>query len=842
MIPASPIHLLERDYFLRFDQHQIWPPPDLQLLHANGHGREKAKEGVWIAGPWQREELKDRAGGYLWRKLEREGTDLREAVLRFPSAPLFGTQSKTDYQVRMEAVHQHTMRLLTSGRAGRKTQIKKVFLILNGLNEIDYFEFYYDLAGLLIRNAAEGADVACLISPFPGHLTRYPLIGRYAEKPLQRFITDPSDLFRQYLRFMVEMQWLLSALVPVSYYPVTCGVPLLKEDENPNGGRSKPEILGKAIHDAWKAIYARSPKRGSEIVESDVHQSIAVLRKLIGWKPSPTKLADRDKKEPLDPPQVHVIGYSLGGYLAQSIFFTWPFAIGSCTTICSGGALNQLRPEKIMHEEEWRAITHGLKYEVESGILEGRISLDNRNDPQSVCGIPVSYFTSHFQTFNDIFLQDPQGSYRHRVTEFAPRLFFVVGGNDPIVPTRAVLDASPPEGINMIEIARLSHFVAKDGGEWPKFWLPTIASIISSLAEHSETLLRTTMLENLWDEETTDSASGSWLHTDGTDEPRADKALLRREKAERRDSEPLDSDRLQTAILQLVDRLKKNGVLLILRNQIPVTLMGQRVLHRRGSVPHYADFEIRRFWERLQEQRLCMLKSVERITIVVPGRLNDWLDQRPSILSVKHLPVVREFPDRQQQRRIWEDFLGDWEKDGALYRFNPEYPKDISADRFKLERMIREDTATPPHHWVLTCLPDVWISLSERAVTRLVGVNEGREYLHKTLIDFMTRIHSGKREKKWMLSGSGKEPADTDLLREWLENRDLQMIRISAAQSSPRFLGEWIRKPEVVIDFLTHSALALARSQPCMNKNDFKNGWDRETRENEKPSVPRRGR
>ena len=51
----------------------------------------------------------------------------------------------------------------------------------------------------------------------------------------------------------------------------------------------------------------------------------------------------------------------------------------------------------------------------------------------------------------DIFLQDPYGTYRHRVSEYAPRLFFVVGGNDPIVPARSVLDTSPPDGINMLE-------------------------------------------------------------------------------------------------------------------------------------------------------------------------------------------------------------------------------------------------------------------------------------------------------------------------------------------------------------------------------------------------------
>src|SRR5262249_29037619 len=162
------------------------------------------------------------------------------------------------------------------------------------------------------------------------------------------------------------------------------------------------------------------------------------------------------------------------------------FAINSCTTICSGGALQDIRPIKFAHEEEWRTVTNGLKYELASGMLEGRIDLEVLNDPpqdprdataKRVCGIPLLSFSSFFRIFNDVFLQDSKGSYQARVLEFAPRLLFVVGGNDPIVTTKSVLEASPREGINMIEIANLSHFVSIERGEWKDFWLPEICRL-----------------------------------------------------------------------------------------------------------------------------------------------------------------------------------------------------------------------------------------------------------------------------------------------------------------------------------------------------------------------------
>jgi pimeloyl-ACP methyl ester carboxylesterase len=830
MKSANPIHLLERDYFLHLDRSvPVWPPENLDLLDPTKFGNDGDEaSGNWLTGEWNREELPESAGGYLWRTLEespgRNDTRLFETILRFPSAPLFGSQSKTGYQVEMKPVHQHTMRFLRSPTQADEPKITKIFLMFNGLNELDRFDFYYDLAGLLIGKSNE---VACLIIPFPAHLTRYPMIGKFAERPLQRFITDPSDLFRQYLRFMVEMQWLMSALVPVSDYPVTTGIPLLGESTQPNEGRCNTKSLSKDVHEAWKTIFDCSERgnRGYEVAQADVQQSISVVRHLIGWTPSDMKLVDRKIDDPLNPPQIHAIGYSLGGYLAQSTFFSWPYAIASCSTLCSGGALHDLRPEKIIHQEEWRAITHGLKYEVDSGMLEGRIALNEQTDRQFVNGIPVSLFASHFRTFHDIFLQDSHGTYGHRVSEFTSRMFFVVGGNDPIVPTRTVLDTSPPEGINMIEIANLSHFLGVEKGEWTAFWLPTIAGIISALADRSEKLLRTTMLANLWNEETTDVARG-----DSLAQRHASGALKRASKSAPRDSEPLNSDRIQTAITRLVERLEKNSVLLVLRNQIPVTLMGERVLHRRGSVPHYADFEIRQYWERLQQQRLSMLKSAPQVTIVVPGRLNDWLKQRLSILSDKHLPVVREFSEQDRQERIWEDFLRDWDgNDGALYRFNPEYPQALSSPRFQLEQMIREDTATPAHGWVVNCLPDVWISLSEKAVDNLAGADAKREEILTKFIERMSRIYRDRRRKKRREPRVEDERKATERIDEWIRDGVLEVIRVSPAQSSPRFLGEKVWSPQIVGDLLMHSALALARSRPCPNKGDFAKGWIEET-------------
>jgi tRNA A-37 threonylcarbamoyl transferase component Bud32 len=721
------------------------------------------------------------------------------------------------------------LRLLKSAN-NTGAPVTKLFLIFNGLNELDQLGFYYDLAGLLINGAQEGAHVACLIVPFPAHLTRYPLVGKYAEKPLQRFISDPSDLFRQYLRFMVETQWLISSIVSIGDYPVTSGIPLLEPHHEPDRSRCSTDVLAPAIYRAWQSIFEYSNRRGeSAISQNDVLQSIAVLRDLIGWRAGTTRLTEDDIGTLIGQPQLHVIGYSLGGYLAQSVFFSWPYAIGSCTTLCSGGALTGLRPEKIIHEEEWRAITHGLKYDIESGMLEHRIAADDPSKPSSICGIPVSIFTSHFQTFTDIFLQEPYGTYRHRMSEFAPRLFFVVGGNDPIVPMRSVLETSPPEGINLIEIAKLSHFIATERGEWPNFWLPTIANIISSFSAHSEQLLSATTRSHLWDRETANAVGRDFRDIETL---RAYAARFRRDvNPDRRLPRPLNSEEIQETILEFVKRLDSNGFLLVLRNQIPVTLMGPRVLHRRGTVPHYADQEINRYWAHLQLQREGMKREAGRVAVVVPGHLNKWFADRAPTLSFKHLPILEEFPEHQsRQHEIWNDFLADWETTGALHRFDAR-PTKVSGDGFLLESLIRDDTGHPASDfWILNCLPDVWISLSGKAVTELAGTGERPEIL-KALQNTMLRIYTADRKKddKELTSNEKKARETLYGLLDYKDEQNeshLRILRISAAQSSPRYLGELIHSRSMAVDLLTHTVLALVRSTQCREKGDFGKGWD----------------
>ncbi|HEV7667107.1 MAG TPA: alpha/beta hydrolase [Thermoanaerobaculia bacterium] len=828
---ANQIHMYERDYFLRVHDRN-WPSPSLNILDSDLVFPQAAYAGKsWRAGVWQRVPAEGNAGGVLWRVLRlgqaEAQQEMFETILRFPTAPLFGPQRKRDYQFRLNPVHQHTFRLLTPFSPTEPQSATRIFLLFNGINEIDHLGFYHTLSRLVM---AQDSPTACLICPFPGHLTRYPLHGRYAEKPIQRFISDPSDLFRQYLRYMIEIQWVLSVLVPVSSYPVTPGQPLLAESMNPGEGRCNSIVLGEEIAKAWRTMYASSKQSRRETsaepeevcTTQDAIQAVTALRNAIGWKHCEKRLEDLEEGSLLPPPRLHVVGYSLGGYLAQSAFFTWPFALGTCTALCSGGALQDLRPVKIAHEEEWRSITHGLTFEVDCAMLEGRIRLE---ESDNICGIPASDFGSHYRIFHDVFLQDPYGSYRARVSEFAPRLFFVVGGNDPIVPTNSLIQASPKGGINLIEIANLTHFIATDAGEWSDFWLPMVTQVIVRLSERMEVSVSKSMLASLWNQDTTGPA-GTW------GDPEKDRGSVGR-------SEPdtLSMKMLQDELDKLVETTRAGGFLFVLRNNLPVILMGRRRLHHRGVMPHFEDLSIRYAWEKVQEQCQTLKMRSNRITLVLPGRLNEWFRRKPSVISSKSRALAREASGQGALEAMWQDFLDDWEcEEKALWRFDPHAQSPIHS----LEQSVREETSTPssPMHPILNCLPDVWIGFSTDVLGRTMASEMTRTEVHRQILDLACLLFEFQRK-----SVPASELAERKALQlgEWLRTGALRIVRISSANATPNFMGERITDPESAIDLIVHSALALLYSTPCDQVGDFARDWqigDLSPSPTERPKQP----
>jgi hypothetical protein len=245
----------ERDHAL--DLHGNWPLPP-------------------IGTEWEVAQGDRASDKYLFRELEAtlaEGKKLalREASVRFPSAPVYGINRKREFQYELDRMNYHTVRILRN-RSDDKKPAKRVYLFHNGLNELDSLGFHYQLAAYLLSS---DPLAACVIRPFPGHLTRSPFPQDYAERPLDRYLQDPTVLFREFIRYMLETQWFLSMVVPRSDYRVVAGLDLLH--------RSDEDGLVGAIHSSWKKAYDEScdAKRGVPIDTEGVRSTVRILKKLL---------------------------------------------------------------------------------------------------------------------------------------------------------------------------------------------------------------------------------------------------------------------------------------------------------------------------------------------------------------------------------------------------------------------------------------------------------------------------------------------------------------------------------------------------------------------------------
>lgn len=799
---------------------------------------------------------------YLHRRLspsQKINNSLVEYLVRFPSAPIYRINRKPSYQVSLQGLNAHTFRFIkrvSKGEEHKRQKISRIFIMHNGLDETDNFQNYYELARELID---EDPSTACIIRPMPGHLTRFPFDPRFSESPLERYIDDPTDLFRQYLKFMVETQWLLSILVPLKDYRTAPGLTLIGEesenyqletqqsDSTAGKGRDSAEFLAKRICHKWELLYGASvnrerltgeppayPKPESPIshkVNAEfIQSSINTIRDLIDWKPCGIEYDKLDAKAAPPPlcPSLHVIGYSLGGYLAQSVFFSWPHAVSSCVTINSGGRLKDLAPSVFAHEEEWNSVMHAIRDELANAMISDRLREDDSENSGkiTIAGIPKSEFLFFEKIFDEVFVQDHRSSYRSRVSEFTNRLLFVLGGDDPIVKTQSVIDASPREGINLIQIAKLSHFLHKKAApeDWENFWRPQVCRLAVEFAKRSDLLLSRVLKKCQWQK--------------GLTRP---KFLLEGEELAKKlkgpdegEDQHLSSKEFQIEFHKLIKIFSENGWLFSFRNTIPATLSGDNLLHKRGVEVHYEDELIRTYVSALiswQATKKCN-KVRRNMTVVVPEQLEQWIsDQDPENSS------------------LWAEFHSTWTSDPnniVLYLCNADDKSDNELDTavrvgksfLAHQKVVRKDKQEMINFYeqngydraqtqesdepvrlkyaypnkkgfkISNTLADVWIAFSQK------GKQELMNYVG-SLQKPLSRAQFENAFKALAMKFAKNDGEAEKKLEDWLKDEHIIIIKMSSAKSNPRFRGTRIMALSKAIKEIVHCALSFYRSKPA---------------------------
>lgn len=743
--------------------------------------------------------------------------ELEELILPFPSAPIYGINRKVEYGMALEQrPNMHSMRLL---RRPETPPIHRLFVLYNGLNEAEDLKFYYRLADWIMRQQeqiAEDEGVACLVVPFPGHLMHSSFHGPFSETPLSRYLSDAGDLYRQFLKFMVGMRWLLSCVADSDAERWMVG-----------GGLIAPEARVADLTGESEALYEMSAKRISrtELMAEDEDGASANLDSRsfdIGEKTGEDQMEiadrlirealDRDSASTPDSLRVHVVGYSLGGFLAQSVFFAWPQVVSSCTTICSGGAISALSPTAFAQPEEWQSVLHALRPETINSMLQGRLGDDERDEREkpvpvdTVAGMPLKQYGYFQRIFEQVFLQEDHASYKERLSEYSLRMLFVSGGEDPIVPPANILDASPREGTTMLSVAGMTHFLnvdPKDDGdrrekEQRSFWLPEAGGMIARAAIHAE---QVHMEER--------EAATQWRSM--RKRPRRKEEGLARYSSDLLSNGYMFEEALDW-VLEAVD--EESGWLLLCRNVLPAAFVPTAEFTRWGTGLHHHDLRIQRYTLGLRHRASMLRKIKGRTTLIIPEQLERWFVQLSARFDPHSDAPAGRITTKKTRQGIWNRFEREWSPSLRYFEAgniaDTLAPEAINAGRF----------ADEIGHWIgaerkyleATHLPDVWIGV--RSGSKLLAAREEREVVHGSMVEAARRVLADGRKAEKTPSGKKRAQTAKKLLEDDLEEEEIRIVQISGAEFNPRYRGQIERSPSTAKRLLVRSAVGLVRSTP----------------------------
>jgi hypothetical protein len=796
------IHFGERDVNLDLDRDK-WPPPDLQ---PSPKWEARLEEGM------------------LRRTIAKAkpiAIPLREEILRLPSAPIHGLHRLSQEQVNMGPVETfHTLRLLTNPK--NHHPIKRIFLLHNGLNETDRMGIYYRLASQLMVN---NPGTACILRPFPGHLTRCASPG-LTEKPLDHYLWDGLHLFRQFLRFMIETRWLLSSLARYSYYHCVSGSGLLGQSRKVDKGRLDPERLSKQVLGEWvnlRRASARSedaPELPSRPALEPFELAITSLQRSLGLHDS--EKYDGSTFSPDAEPQLHTVGYSLGGFTAQSVFMSWPFLVSTCSTLLSGGAMRELAPTAFADPEEWQTVLHSLRYELDDAMMDSRFRMaeDGR-----VAGMDPLLFRFLKRTFYEVFEQEYRGSFQTRLVAFRTRMFFVVGGNDPIVRPQSVLDSAPPDGINLLQVGGMGHFLEGTPDntvekEQREFWIPQIGRIVAGLAnragkKHREAIELTWLDQR---DELPMSYRGSEEEIGKSEGDNRKLSVAERLEVQRDGTLPslLFQRALDDLLARATEPAAPQGVLFILKNEAPTFLLDEKSLQLHASALFHEDVGTADYISEVRRRRKLILggSARRRIAVVMPWNLETITKKIDA--GLQH-PSQSESSGEQMERtpdpeRAWAKLMKrclDWGEDpfkDSIRILEAEWPANLddqergnlhqlqATARFQLK--IKDDSK-----WIAASIPDCWIWMSNRFLRRSddwpdpVNVSEARKLLGTVVPTYL---------------GRKSEPQIAERLR----TDDLRVLIMSRARYNPRFRGKMVASPRQAQEILLQMSLCVSASVP----------------------------
>jgi len=759
---------------------------------------------------------------------------MTEMMLRFPSAPIHGLQRLHEHHKAVgDSENFHTFRLLRSADPEVKEQpVTRIFLMHCGLNELRKTGLYYRLASRLIK---EEPTTACVIRPFPGHLTRFPFQA-FAETPLDNYLWDGSHLFRQFLRFMTETQWFLSAIVRRSCFRCASGANLLAEAETVKGSRLQTSVLAEVMHDEWQRLYDASSTTGEAEAardnqtarprlapppgEAQLIEAIGTLRDSLNlnlYAPRDGELG-AEAAEATEP-KLHVVGYSLGGFMAQSVFMSWPFLITSCSTLLAGGALRELAPIGFTDPEEWQTVLHSLRYELDDRMMDPDVGIDD----DFVAGIDRDLFTYFKRTFYEVFQQEYRGSIQSRYEAFRDRMLFVVGGNDPVVRPESVLQNGPKGGLNLLEIGGLTHSIDEEDEDpssrhQRSFWIPEMASLIHRFT-HNAGEEQDAHRACTWFDAELESPKFSgeeWeeiYFATGTGEAgQGVRPLTPAETVAIGPEGELSEEIFERCIDDLLFRTwhEEEGILFVLRNEVPTLMLPPAAVRETAAALYHDDLRIARYCNGIAARREKFETAINRICLVLPwnaGSIMRHLDARRAYPSQAE-SAGGQVKKRKNGEEIWEESLTDIRRLVAKKAKRPSVRvydgrRDTEAQDEDHQEVLRHARDLTREKFVAApSLPDCWVWLHR---DHIATTKQGRISVNRGI--------------RGLISLTSDIGGSDEATLEAIQHSQLRIVNVSRARYNPRFRGRLLIDGKAARRRLLHAVVCLAISEPIIDQH-----------------------
>jgi hypothetical protein len=403
-------------------------------------------------------------------------------------------------------------------------------------------------------------------------------------------------------------------------------------------------------------------------------------------------------------------------------------------------------------------------------------------------------------------------------------MLFVTGGQDPIVRPGNVLDAAPTGGVNLINIAGMSHFPTKPKERVQElqrdFWLKQLGHIVPAFAEQADNR-RLEVLQR------------SWLNIEGTALHASSETAYEQYEQELDEAgEPASSAGLTPGgslsdrwfgkeIERICDFIGdgEEGWVLVSRNEVPPVFQSEEVLKRYAAGLHHSEDLAADEFRLALRRREALTTSKERVTLMVTDiAIGSSFKESPSLFPPRsETPGVARLPQEaldDEKRHFDLNWIQPNQNAVRVLSAGDYHPHQLGEIGEAVRILQGLDPDDPATRINVRFLPDAWIGIGAgllneiRLAFPVEGDSGSRVASEHAIVAWGTSLAQERIGRSAGAAGSDDGAGSGERLEAALKEKTLSIIEFSRAGLNPRYRGKRVKAPKRAGEVLIHWALA----------------------------------